>query len=94
MSGGSGAISAIPALAAAGATAYGAYAGSKTPKVKKDKESERLLAEQQANEQKRAASADRALMSSRRARNAMGQGGGRGGLAYVKPLIGQGVTLG
>jgi hypothetical protein len=63
------------------------------PKPKKDKEGEKRLEEQLANERKRAESADRALMSSRRARNAGGRGG-RTGLAYVAPTGQPGGTLG
>jgi hypothetical protein len=54
------------------------------PKPKKDAEAERRLAEQLADERKRAESADRALMSSRRAR----LGARRGmGLGYVSPTV-------
>lgn len=63
------------------------------PKPKKDKESERLLKEQQKNEQLRAESADRALMSSRRARLAGGTSS-RSGLAYTPPSGSPGGTLG
>jgi hypothetical protein len=54
------------------------------PKPKKDPEQERMLAEELANERKRAESADRALMSSRRARLAGGARRGTG-LGYVSP---------
>lgn len=69
-------------------------AGAKTlftgpPKPKKDEKQEKMLADQLANEKKRAESADRALMSSRRARSA-GGGFGRTGLAYSPPTTGGG----
>lgn len=63
------------------------------PKPKKDKEGERRLEEQLANERKRAEAADRAMMSSRRARLA-GGARGRSGLAYVAPTGQPGGTLG
>ena len=63
------------------------------PKPKKDKEGERRLEEQLANERKRAEAADRAMMSSRRARLAGGSRG-RTGLAYVAPTSGPSGTLG
>lgn len=62
------------------------------PKPKEDKKTENLLKEQTKLEQARADSADRALASSRRARNARGLS--RGGLAYVPPTSGPGATLG
>lgn len=64
------------------------------PKPKKDKKQEQMLAEQLRNEKLRSDSADRALASSRRARNA-GGGFGRAGLAYSGPKpAGPGATLG
>lgn len=63
------------------------------PKPKRDKEAERLLAERTKAERDRADAADRALMSSRRARMAGGRGG-RTGLAYVSPTAGPSSNLG
>lgn len=64
------------------------------PKPKEDKEGKKALELQLANERKKAESADRALMSSRRARLA-GGARGRTGLAYVAPTTsGPSGTLG
>lgn len=63
------------------------------PKPKRDKKAEAMLAEQTRLEKLRAESADRALASSRRARNA-GGGFGRAGLVYTGPQAGPGATLG
>lgn len=63
------------------------------PKPKRDKDAERRLAEAERLEKLRSDSADRAIASSRRARNAKGIG--RAGLAYVPPVSGgPGATLG
>jgi hypothetical protein len=62
------------------------------PKPKKDKKQEKMLEEQLANEKKKGEQADRALMSSRRARNATGTG--RTGLGYVAPSGQPGGKLG
>lgn len=62
------------------------------PKPKEDKDAKKRLNEQLENERKRAESADRALMSARRARRT-GGAPGRSGLAYVAPVK-QGATLG